>query len=403
MAEKFCVNCGNTLHPGDKFCPKCGKKCSVDSESTTDIYFNEIEAALSNSNLNTASEESSDPDATRFIPYEEVQNSLGSSSRGGSFSQKSNSVVCPVCGTVNSNEYIYCIKCGETLGVPKAKSQVHTQKPAKAASPVRHSNPEGRKPKPPIAGEPPRKSVPKSSQGEPKKPAPKKKKKSILPIVLGIIIVVLLLLIGIAVMIIKPWDKGSSEASHTTVDVVRTDNEEDKENTSDKEENKNNSETTENEPEEPEEDEPEGNSPPSFSSVSASSSLPGDATTSYYGPNNVTDNNLSTAWNEGASGNGPGEYLTFTASSPQKISGVGIVGGYPKSDEVYFNNARPKEITLTFDDGTSINYTLKDSNGEYQEFKLDSPVSSTKVTITIKSVYPGSKYDDCCIAEVAFY
>ncbi|ACV21640.1 activator of osmoprotectant transporter ProP [Slackia heliotrinireducens DSM 20476] len=157
------------------------------------------------------------------------------------------------------------------------------------------------------------------------------------------------------------------------------------------------------EPEPAPEPEIQAQTPPVFTDLSESSELPGDSVTSYYGKNNTIDDNPSTAWNEGADGDGSGEWLEFSASSPQLVSSIDIVGGYPKSDEVYYNNNRPRDITITFSDGTSVSTTLSDTMGAWQTITLSQPVATTSVRITIDSVYTGSMYNDCSFAEIKFY
>ena len=43
---------------------------------------------------------------------------------------------------------------------------------------------------------------------------------------------------------------------------------------------------------------------------------------------------------------------------------------------------------------------MQDLRGQFQTFTLAKPVETTQITITIDSVYKGTKYDECCIAEV---
>ncbi len=148
-----------------------------------------------------------------------------------------------------------------------------------------------------------------------------------------------------------------------------------------------------------------GATPPVFSSVTVSSELPGDSDTAYYGANNLVDGNYETAWNEGASGTGVGEWAKFSASTPQHVTSVSIMGGFPKyykdGSDVYLKNPRPKEITISYEGGSQ-KFTMEDYRAQFQTFTLTKPVDTTWVTITIDSIYPGRRYEDCCIAEVKF-
>ena len=140
---------------------------------------------------------------------------------------------------------------------------------------------------------------------------------------------------------------------------------------------------------------------PSFAAEpEASSVLPPDQYTSYYGPRNATDGNVRTAWNEGADGNGVGEWMSLEADSEQVVRGVRIVGGYPKREDVYYNNNRPKNVTIELSDGYTQHVTLEDAMGEWQEFEFDQLHKTDYIKVTIDSVYSSAKWNDAAIAEV---
>ncbi len=140
---------------------------------------------------------------------------------------------------------------------------------------------------------------------------------------------------------------------------------------------------------------------PSFAAEpEASSVLPPDQYTSYYGPRNATDGNVRTAWNEGADGNGVGEWMSLEADSEQVVRGVRIVGGYPKREDVYYNNNRPKNVTIELSDGYTQHVTLEDAMGEWQEFEFDKLHKTDYIKVTIDSVYSSAKWNDAAIAEV---
>lgn len=143
--------------------------------------------------------------------------------------------------------------------------------------------------------------------------------------------------------------------------------------------------------------------PPVFPTVQISSQLPGDSDTADYGIVNLTDGRTDTAWNEGAPGDGTGEWVRFSASAPQYVTSVSIMGGFPAlykdGSDLYYKNSRPKQITISYDGGSE-QFTMQDLRDQFQTFTLASPVYTTQLTITIDSAYAGAKYDDCCIAEV---
>ena len=103
-------------------------------------------------------------------------------------------------------------------------------------------------------------------------------------------------------------------------------------------------------------------------------------------------------WVEGAQGNGIGESITVEFT--EEMQGMSILNGYTALNKLklYKENSRLKEIlvedlvnggsqTVTFDDKVYFNY-------------INFPKKTTKVKITIKSVYEGSKYTDTCVSAI---
>lgn len=114
----------------------------------------------------------------------------------------------------------------------------------------------------------------------------------------------------------------------------------------------------------------------------------------------LLDDDLTTAWVEGAEGQGEGTELTVRLNGTYLITGLEIWAGYQKNDEVYQNNSRPQTVTLTFPDGSSEQFTLEDTRGR-QVLELTSPVTAYAFTLRIDSVYPGAVYADTAITELA--
>ena len=80
-----------------------------------------------------------------------------------------------------------------------------------------------------------------------------------------------------------------------------------------------------------------------------------------------------------------------------------IWNGYQESDYLYDINARPKTIAVYADDDYIGNFELKDFGLRSQKVVLEEPIIAKSLTIKITDVYPGSKYEDCCISEIDFY
>lgn len=116
----------------------------------------------------------------------------------------------------------------------------------------------------------------------------------------------------------------------------------------------------------------------------------------------IWDNDISTAWVEGVSGNGEGESLVFVFNDTYRISGININAGYQKNSDLYGKNSRPSKLELTFSNGEVQTVDLADQQST-QSINLASPVDANSVTVKIVSVYAGWKYTDTAITELSFY
>ena len=156
-----------------------------------------------------------------------------------------------------------------------------------------------------------------------------------------------------------------------------------------------------------------------------------DSWTEMYGPGKCFDGKTDTAWCEGKSDDGIGEVVIAWVDVKRPVR---IWSGFGKSEKLWKENNRPKDIKVFVIQGEVIghsvnspNYkmkvvgektlTLKDVNGwqklnldEYkeidsEEFKKLDPYelsqSGTFLAIKILSVYPGTKYKDTLISEVS--
>lgn len=142
----------------------------------------------------------------------------------------------------------------------------------------------------------------------------------------------------------------------------------------------------------------------SFTTVSSTSKLPTNGiNTSSYDATNLIDDNISSCWCEGANGNGIGESVRFSSSQDQTVKGFMVWNGYQESDYLYDINTRPRTIAVYADDEYIGDFELKDSGLCSQKIALEEPIITKSLTIKITDVYPGSKYEDCCISEIIFY
>lgn len=139
-----------------------------------------------------------------------------------------------------------------------------------------------------------------------------------------------------------------------------------------------------------------------FYKVSASSQL-GDQGAYNYSPYNVIDGNTATAWVEGVSGTGEGEWISLQSDIPQTVRRIGIYNGYGQNNSVYAENGKLNSAMITFSDNTSeIIYFNTPVNGGFEYFDIGEKVT-TSVTITLLSCSSGSKYEDTCISEIRIY
>ncbi len=123
---------------------------------------------------------------------------------------------------------------------------------------------------------------------------------------------------------------------------------------------------------------------------------------------NLSDSLNSTAWVAGKEG-GIGESVTLTLEKPTHVDQIAIIPGYAKSKQLYFANNRIEQVEVSVNGGVPRLATLPD---EYISFSPSSwkayqlidlgPYSGDAKTIalTVRKVYPGTRYNDTCISEV---
>ena len=129
------------------------------------------------------------------------------------------------------------------------------------------------------------------------------------------------------------------------------------------------------------------------------SSILHDSTNKNYGSTKVFDGDFSTVWSEGVSGYGNGEWIILDFDNIYTVKKIKIVNGLVNKKNGYYNNNRPKSLTLQFSDGSSQKINLEDNNTGYQVVNINA-VETSYVKFVIDSVYYGTKYDDTCIADI---
>jgi len=139
-------------------------------------------------------------------------------------------------------------------------------------------------------------------------------------------------------------------------------------------------------------------------SIFVSSTLSPNKTLDYKA-DNIHDFSLRTSWVEGVNGYGIGESITFRfAKQSPPVTTVEIYNGYMKSDKVWQDNSRVKQLKLYVNDKPYALLNLKDIKSK-QIFAIDTLQgvdSELYLKFEITDIYKGDKYDDVAISEIEF-
>ena len=127
-----------------------------------------------------------------------------------------------------------------------------------------------------------------------------------------------------------------------------------------------------------------------------------------YLPLYVADDDPTTAWTEGAAGDGTGEWLRVRFSVMKGATQIRlrVRNGYQKSHKLFLANERAKKVVLKLlPDGETVERELKDQEG-WQEV-LIAPAKAMAVLggveMKVVSIYKGTKYEDLCISDVQVF
>ncbi len=128
-----------------------------------------------------------------------------------------------------------------------------------------------------------------------------------------------------------------------------------------------------------------------------------------YGTYNMYDQDLSTAWFEGAEGIGYDEWLEFYYPAGTVVTGGIIYPGYFKSEELFYMNGAPTSLQIS--SGNVVSYVdcldvamsyIPDFQG--LEFWFAEPiVSDGVIRVTLNGAREGFTYQDTGISELWFY
>ena len=89
-----------------------------------------------------------------------------------------------------------------------------------------------------------------------------------------------------------------------------------------------------------------------------------------YKVENVIDDNPSTAWIEGVSDDGIGQFIQFSSNNTFRVDKIDIINGFSKNQKTYMKNNRVKKVIIEFSDKSQQVYELEDNNMEYQTIDI---------------------------------
>lgn len=128
-----------------------------------------------------------------------------------------------------------------------------------------------------------------------------------------------------------------------------------------------------------------------------------------YHPTYVLDDDPSTAWVEGAEGDGVGQALTVKVSALNKARALRLVitPGYQKSKSLFAANGTPTALEVVVRDAQDKQTASKvlEVAPKWGSQTFDLPLTGglAEVTITLNAVKAGTKYRDTCISDLQLF
>ncbi len=113
------------------------------------------------------------------------------------------------------------------------------------------------------------------------------------------------------------------------------------------------------------------------------------------------DGDLTTSWQEGVTGSGVGEGIVYNLDDEYAIQYISFNLGNWRSTTWYAENNVPQALDIVINEEI---YRVTFPYGQSKYWvALSEPVVTDCVEIYIAAAYPGSVYNDTCIAEVGIY
>jgi hypothetical protein len=139
-----------------------------------------------------------------------------------------------------------------------------------------------------------------------------------------------------------------------------------------------------------------------FATTSASSHLP-TGRGGQYQSWMAMDGAPETSWVEGVAGPGVGEWIQLDFPGIVEIHSINLDVGYDRDADIFYANNRIKRATFIFSSEEQVEMTFSDSRGMQTIVLARAPgpnIETTFIKMVIEEVYPGSRYDDTCLAEI---
>jgi hypothetical protein len=119
-----------------------------------------------------------------------------------------------------------------------------------------------------------------------------------------------------------------------------------------------------------------------------------------YNPERMIDGDNTTAWR--ADGDGTGQTITITLAGPTRLTQIGLLPGYARTDactnvDRFPQMRRVAKVRWTFDTGAPVEQSFQD-NPAIQFVPVD--VTTTKIVIEILATLPGVELDYTPISEI---
>jgi hypothetical protein len=125
-----------------------------------------------------------------------------------------------------------------------------------------------------------------------------------------------------------------------------------------------------------------------------------------YSPAQAFDGRLATAWEEGATGDGRGEWIEAAFDSPRHITRILLTAGFysddPDHPDRFFLNPHLRRLRVEFDGDPSTALISAADLPEDQKIVVweNIAVRASRVRFVAEDVWPGSRWNDLSISEI---